>query len=147
MKTETNSFAKYLFTFDSEKFNKSYVLYYPISAEDDEDEEIEIHASSFVPSEDNKDGELSPVETEEEWDVIEEMLNTFLDEEEAKKNKIYIKTDLDQGQFFSVCTSNPYLFSTNKRIKVASGPKNNDNKNQFKRRSIFTLSKSGIDEC
>ncbi|MFJ5621485.1 DUF1292 domain-containing protein [Peribacillus loiseleuriae] len=70
-----------LFTFDSEQFNKSYVLYYPISAEDDEDEEIEIHASSFVPSEDNKDGELSPVETEEEWDVIEEMLSTFLDEE------------------------------------------------------------------
>ncbi|MFJ7974954.1 DUF1292 domain-containing protein [Peribacillus sp. JNUCC 23] len=70
-----------LFTFDSEQFNKSYVLYYPISAEDDEDEEIEIHASSFVPSEDNKDGELSPVETEEEWDVIEEMLSAFLDEE------------------------------------------------------------------
>ena len=70
-----------LFTFDSEQFKKSYVLYYPISAEEDEDEEIEIHASSFVPSEDDKDGELSPVETEEEWDVIEEMLSTFLDEE------------------------------------------------------------------
>ena len=68
-----------LFTFDSEKFNKSYVLYYPIS--DNEDEEIEIHASSFVPSENNEDGELSPIETDEEWDMIEEMLNTFLDEE------------------------------------------------------------------
>lgn len=68
-----------LFTFDSEKFNKSYVLYYPIS--DSEDEDIEIHASSFTPSENNEDGELSPIETEEEWDMIEEMLNTFLDEE------------------------------------------------------------------
>ena len=68
-----------LFTFDSDKFNKSYVLYYPIS--DNEDEEIEIHASSFVPSENNEDGEFSPIETEEEWDMIEEMLNTFLDEE------------------------------------------------------------------
>lgn len=68
-----------LFTFDSEKFNKSYVLYYPIS--DNEDEEIEIHASSFVPSENNEDGELSPIETDEEWDMVEEMLNTFLDEE------------------------------------------------------------------
>lgn len=68
-----------LFTFDSDKFNKSYVLYYPIS--DNEDEEIEIHASSFVPSENNEDGELSPIETDEEWDMIEEMLNTFLDEE------------------------------------------------------------------
>jgi uncharacterized protein YrzB (UPF0473 family) len=68
-----------LFTFDSDKFNKSYVLYYPIS--DNDDEEIEIHASSFTPSENNEDGELSPIETEEEWDMIEEMLNTFLDEE------------------------------------------------------------------
>ncbi len=68
-----------LFTFDSEKFNKSYVLYYPIS--DNDDEEIEIHASSFVPSENNEDGELTPIETDEEWDMIEEMLNTFLDEE------------------------------------------------------------------
>ena len=24
---------------------------------------------------------LSPIETDEEWDMIEEMLNTFLDEE------------------------------------------------------------------
>ena len=68
-----------LFTFDSDKFNKSYVLYYPMS--DNEDEEIEIHASSFVPSENNEDGELAPIETDEEWDMIEEMLNTFLDEE------------------------------------------------------------------
>lgn len=68
-----------LFTFDSEKFNKSYVLYYPIS--DNDDDEIEIHASSFVPSENNEDGELTPIETDEEWDMIEEMLNTFLDEE------------------------------------------------------------------
>ncbi|MFD0048226.1 DUF1292 domain-containing protein [Actinomycetes bacterium NPDC127524] len=72
-----------LFTFDSDEFKKSYVLYYPISADDDE-EEIEIHASSFVPSEDNKDGELSPVETDEEWDMIEEMLNTYLEEEEGE---------------------------------------------------------------
>ncbi|WP_110926977.1 DUF1292 domain-containing protein [Bacillus massiliglaciei] len=71
-----------LFTFDSDKFNKSYVLYYPIS--ENEDEEIEIHASSFVPSENNEDGELSPIETEEEWDLVEEMLNTFLDEEDAE---------------------------------------------------------------
>ncbi|MDQ0218205.1 DUF1292 domain-containing protein [Peribacillus cavernae] len=72
-----------LFTFNSEEFKKSYVLYYPISSDTD-DEEIEIHASSFTPSEDNQDGELQPIETEEEWDMIEEMLNTYLDEEEDK---------------------------------------------------------------
>lgn len=71
-----------LFTFESEEFNKSYVLYYPIGADNDDDEEMEIHASSFSPSADGEDGELEPIETEEEWDLIEEMLNTFLDEEE-----------------------------------------------------------------
>jgi len=71
-----------LFTFESEEFKKSYVLYYPVGADEDEDEEIEIHASSFTPNEDGNDGELLPIETDEEWEVIEEMLNTFLEEEE-----------------------------------------------------------------
>jgi len=70
-----------LFTFESDKFGKSYVLYYPIGAEENEDEEIEIHASSFIPGE-TEEGELMPIETDEEWDLIEEMLNTFLEEEE-----------------------------------------------------------------
>ena len=73
-----------LFTFESEEFGKSYVLYYPIGAEEDENEEIEIHASSFSPNENGEDGELLPIESEEEWEMIEEMLNTFLDEEEEE---------------------------------------------------------------
>jgi uncharacterized protein YrzB (UPF0473 family) len=73
-----------LFTFDSDEFGKSYVLYYPIGADESEDEEIEIHASSFVPTEDNKDGELMPIETDEEWDMIEEMLETFLAEQDEE---------------------------------------------------------------
>ncbi|WP_428909215.1 DUF1292 domain-containing protein [Niallia sp. Krafla_26] len=73
-----------LFTFDSDEFGKSYVLYYPISSEDD-DEEIEIHASSFIPNEDGEDGNLMPIETDEEWDLIEEMLNTFLAEEDEEE--------------------------------------------------------------
>ncbi|MEH7236126.1 DUF1292 domain-containing protein [Bacillus sp. JJ1562] len=70
-----------LFTFESEEFGKSFVLYYPISDDNEDEEDIEIHASSFSPSEDGEDGELQPIETEEEWDLVEEMLNTFLDEE------------------------------------------------------------------
>ncbi|MEH7223151.1 DUF1292 domain-containing protein [Bacillus sp. JJ1566] len=70
-----------LFTFESEEFGKSYVLYYPLSDDNEDEEDIEIHASSFSPSEDGEDGELQPIETEEEWDLVEEMLNTFLDEE------------------------------------------------------------------
>ncbi|RSK27963.1 DUF1292 domain-containing protein [Bacillus sp. HMF5848] len=74
-----------LFTFDSDEFNKSYVLYYPVGADEDEDGEIEIHASSYSPSEDSEDGNLQPIESEEEWDMIEEMLNTFLAEEEDEQ--------------------------------------------------------------
>ncbi len=70
-----------LFTFESEEFGKSYVLYYPVSDDNEDEEDIEIHASSYSPSEDGEDGELQPIETEEEWDLVEEMLNTFLDEE------------------------------------------------------------------
>jgi uncharacterized protein YrzB (UPF0473 family) len=71
-----------LFTFESDEFDKSYVLYYPIGADEDENEEIEIHASSYTQLENGEEGDLQPIETEEEWDMIEEMLNTFLDEEE-----------------------------------------------------------------
>lgn len=73
-----------LFTFDSEEFGKSYVLYYPVGAEEDEEEEIEIHASSFTPTEDGQDGELMPIESDEEWDMIEEMLETFLAEQDEE---------------------------------------------------------------
>lgn len=78
-----------LFTFDSEEFGKSYVLYFPVGAEEDEEGEIEIHASSFTETADSDSpvggGELKPVETDAEWDMIEEMLNTFLDEEEENE--------------------------------------------------------------
>ncbi|MCY8817590.1 DUF1292 domain-containing protein, partial [Bacillus atrophaeus] len=47
-------------------------------------EEIEIHASSFTPNADGEDGELTPIETDEEWDMIEETLNTFLAEEDEE---------------------------------------------------------------
>lgn len=74
-----------LFTFDSEEFKKSYVLYYPVGANEDDSDDIEIHASAFTPTEDGEDGELMPIETDEEWDLIEEMLNTFLDEQEDEE--------------------------------------------------------------
>lgn len=71
-----------LFTFDSDEFEKSYVLYFPVGAEEDDNEEIEIHASAYVQNEEGEEGSLQPIETDEEWDMIEEMLNTFLEEEE-----------------------------------------------------------------
>ena len=74
-----------LFTFESDEFNKSYVLYYPVGAEEDENGEIQIYASSFTPG--DEEGQVQPSETEEEWDKIEEGLDAFLDEEEEEEEK------------------------------------------------------------
>lgn len=72
-----------ILTFESKEFDRSYVLYHILDGEPvDDDEEIEIHASAFIPKEDGEDGELLEIESDEEWDMIEEVLNTFLEEEE-----------------------------------------------------------------
>ena len=69
-----------LLTFDSEDFDKSYVLLYP--AGQGEGEEVEIQAFSYVEADGGLEGALNPIESEEEWDMIEEVLNTFVEEEE-----------------------------------------------------------------
>lgn len=70
-----------LFTFESEDFNKSYVLVYPAGTIDDED--VELQAFSYTEASDGTTGSLQPIETEQEWDMVEEVLNTFLlDEDE-----------------------------------------------------------------
>lgn len=71
-----------LFTFDSEDFNKSYVVLYPAgtSENDDEDEEVELQAFAYIEDEGGHSGNLEPIETDEEWDMVEEVLNTFLNQ-------------------------------------------------------------------
>ena len=65
---------------ESEEFGKSYVLYSLVGAEEDADGAVEIFASSFTPAENGEDGELMPIETEAEWDYIENVLNALEDE-------------------------------------------------------------------
>lgn len=74
-----------LFTFESDEFRKSYVLFQQVGENEDDEEGPEIHAYAFNPSEEGEDGELIPIETEEEWDMVEEMLNTFYDEQEEEE--------------------------------------------------------------
>ena len=69
-----------LHTVESEEFGKSYVLYSLVGAEEDADGAVEIFASSFTPAENGVDGELQPIETEAEWDYIENVLNALEDE-------------------------------------------------------------------
>ncbi|MHC9532375.1 DUF1292 domain-containing protein [Dellaglioa sp. BT-FLS60] len=70
-----------LFTFNSEDYNKSYIMLYPLGSE--ADEEVEIQAYSFNPNENGEatESDLEPIEDDAEWDMVEEVLNTFLSDE------------------------------------------------------------------
>ncbi|MFJ8100952.1 DUF1292 domain-containing protein [Lysinibacillus sp. NPDC096212] len=60
-------------TFSSEQFGKSYVLY--VLATDEPIEERDIFASQFVSGNDGTIDELLPIETDEEWAFVEDVLN------------------------------------------------------------------------
>ncbi len=70
-----------LFTFDSDDYKKSYVLLYPAATEDKDD--VEIQAFSFDADEGGNatSGDLHEIESEEEWEMVEGVLNTFLDDD------------------------------------------------------------------
>ncbi|MCH4056508.1 MULTISPECIES: DUF1292 domain-containing protein [Lapidilactobacillus] len=70
-----------LFTFDSEDFNRSYVLLIPADAA--EDEETDIYPFAYTPNEngDATDGELQPIEDDAEWDMVQGVLDVFLNDE------------------------------------------------------------------
>ena len=67
-----------LFTFDSEEFEKSYVLFF-----DEEDEEGNVNAMSY-----DDEGNLEEISSLEEWDLIEEMFNTFIADEDEEIEEV-----------------------------------------------------------
>ncbi|ENQ3077873.1 MULTISPECIES: DUF1292 domain-containing protein [Bacillus] len=70
-----------IFTFDAEKFGKkSYVVFSPIG-EVDEDGDPIYDAMAFEQNEDESGGTLLPIESEEEWEMVQEMFNTLAEEE------------------------------------------------------------------
>ncbi|OEH91518.1 DUF1292 domain-containing protein [Bacillus solimangrovi] len=72
-----------LFTFDVDETEKSYMVVVPVETENDGDEEVEVFAFRFEETGDQPDDiQLYPIDTDEEWDMVEEMLNTFSEEDE-----------------------------------------------------------------
>lgn len=70
-----------LFTFDVDKTEKSYIAVIPM--EQKEDEEVEVFAFRYEEkTNDEDDLSLFQIESDEEWEMVEEMLNTLVDEEE-----------------------------------------------------------------
>jgi len=84
----TELLMEILFTFDSDEYNKSYVVYYPAGSEnEDEEGNVDLHVSAYVPAKNDEGGELLPVESDEEWEMIEEVINTFLADEEEEASE------------------------------------------------------------
>ncbi len=61
-----------LFTFDNEELGKKYVVFTNPNIENGE-----TYASCY-----DEEGNLTPIETEEEWAMVEEVVGAFCEEEE-----------------------------------------------------------------
>ncbi len=70
-----------LFTFDVDETNQSYIAVVPVEQADSE--EVEVYAFRYEEKGDeDEDLSLFPIESDEEWAMVEEMLQTLADEEE-----------------------------------------------------------------
>lgn len=73
-----------LFHFDVDATGSSYLITTPVDALDEEDEEegIEVFAFRFEEDETDEAGiRLFPIESDEEWEMVEEMFYTLTEEE------------------------------------------------------------------
>lgn len=78
------SLFEILLTIDGqEEFDKNYVLLAPADMSEDEMGQVEIQAYSFTENEDGTEGELQsiPEDSDKEWQMIEEVFNSFMEEE------------------------------------------------------------------
>ena len=64
-----------LFTFDNEETKKQYVVF-----QDAEQDSEEVFASCY-----DDEGHLLSIESDEEWEMVEEVINTFIQDEEDEQ--------------------------------------------------------------
>ncbi len=67
-----------IFTFDIEENNQSYVAVVPV--EQAEDEEQEVFVFRYEEKDNQDDLMLFSIESDEEWDIVEETFNTLVDQ-------------------------------------------------------------------
>ena len=75
-----------LFTFHSDDYDKSYVLLYPAAVAEGED--IEVQAFSYDADADGEvtSNDLHEIESDAEWDMVQGVVNTFLDDDRLSGN-------------------------------------------------------------
>ena len=69
-----------LFTFEGKDNGKNYIVY--TDNTNDEEGNIKVYASLFDPNKD--DQTLQPIETEEEWKIIQDILEKITEENEQE---------------------------------------------------------------
>ncbi|USS85185.1 DUF1292 domain-containing protein [Fructilactobacillus myrtifloralis] len=69
-----------LFTFSSDDYGRSYILMYPAAEAGNDSINIEAYAlpKGADPTAPD-DADLEPIESDAEWEMVQETLNTFLD--------------------------------------------------------------------
>ena len=72
-----------LFTFDSDETKKSYIVYTDNSKDDEGN--IQVFASIYDPKMENP--KLEPIESDQEWKIIETILDTLQEEIKKKTEK------------------------------------------------------------
>ena len=72
-----------LFTFHSDEFNKDYVLFY--KKEDANNPNIQVLAAEIAESKDCE-GTLLDIKTDEEWDLIKEVLDEYVQCAQSEDN-------------------------------------------------------------
>lgn len=70
-----------LFTFHSDDYDKSYVLLYPAAVADDEDIEVQAFSYDSDDAGEVTSSDLHKIESDEEWNMVQGVLNTFLDDD------------------------------------------------------------------
>ena len=69
-----------LFTYQHPETEKNYVVLYPVDELDSDEEEMDLFAYSFIENE-NGDGELFTLETDEEYDMNNEVIDQFYEDQ------------------------------------------------------------------
>jgi len=81
---------KELFRFvEDTKFNKTYIVLYNDDVTDEEDDDMDMEVQAYVYDEslivDEPEDALVPIETDEEWEMVAEMINTFFEDPEINQ--------------------------------------------------------------
>lgn len=66
-----------LFTFQSERTGKNFVIFYRVEDLSTDDEGLDLSAAIYVEAENDSTGELIEIEDDEDWNEVEDAINDF----------------------------------------------------------------------